>query len=103
MGSFKAELDKYRNEVQLLTRGKRGLQGIARVTGVYIIKYYKTLDELVKPLDLLCSSREADNTSKRVSNKIVEILTRLLNDKFITKSDYKNVFSSYIKDGDAQL
>ena len=92
VGSFKAELDKYRNEVQLLIREKWGLQGTGRVAGVYIIKYYKTPDELVERRDLLCSSKEAGNTSKRVSNEIVEILTRLLNDKFITKSDYKNVF-----------
>ena len=96
VASVKAELDKYRNEVEIARRALPGLR--KKGTGV---KYYKTPDELVKRLALLCSTMDAGNNSKRVSNELVEILTTLLNDKIISKREYKQIFSRYIKDGNA--
>ena len=60
------------------------------------IRFYKSHDELVKRLSLLCASREAGNTSKKVINELVEILDRLLNDKVIKKSEYKKIYKSYV-------
>ena len=96
MASFKAELDKFRNEVEIARRALPGLR--KKGTGV---KYYKKHAELVKRLALLRSTMDAGNNSKRVSNELVEILTTLLNDKIISKRDYKQIFSCYIKDGNA--
>ena len=96
VASFKAELDKYRNEVEIARRALPGLQ--KKGTGV---KYYKTPAELVKRLALLRSTMDDGNNSKRVSNELVEILTTLLNDKIISKREYKQIFSCYIKDGNA--
>ena len=96
VASFKAELDKYRNEVEIARRALPGLR--KKGTGV---KYYKTPAELVKRLALLRSTMDAGNNSKRVSNELVEILTTLLNDKIISKREYKQIFSRYIKDGNA--
>eukprot|EP00117_Sycon_ciliatum_P009595 scpid35372/ scgid11824/ len=49
------------------------------------IRFYKSPGELVDRLGLLCASREAGNTSKKVINELVEILDRLLNEKVIKK------------------
>ena len=60
------------------------------------IRFYKSPGELVERLGLLCASREAGNTSKKVINELVEILDRLLNDKVIKKSEYKKIYKSYV-------
>ena len=60
------------------------------------IRFYKSPGELVERLGLLCASREAGNTSKKVINELVEILDRLLNEKRIKKSEYKKIYKTYV-------
>ena len=60
------------------------------------IRFYKSPGELVERLGLLCASREAGNTSKKVINELVEILHRLLNEKRIKKSEYKKLYKTYV-------
>ena len=60
------------------------------------IRFYKSPGELVDRLGLLCASREAGNTSKKVINELVEILDHLLNEKVIKKSEYKKIYKSFV-------
>lgn len=54
------------------------------------IKYYKARPPV-------CYGKEARHDSTALSNDMVEILTALLNDSYITKDEYKEILHNYIE------
>lgn len=105
-----AEADDYRHRIDFhlganptpIKRGKRQPDLVPEDDDDELfgqgIKYYKSPDELIERLKLLCASIEAGNRSKEINNEIVEILDNLLNAKCITKADYKKIYLNYIDD-----
>jgi hypothetical protein len=61
---------------------------VQKGSGIIIYKYHSSCDELIKRLQVLRDSIEADNNSPVVRNEIVSILNILLNNCYINAKQY---------------
>ena len=53
-------------------------------------------EDLANRLAVLTGSIEAGNKSKHITNEIVNIITKLLNNDLINKEEYKTIYEKYI-------
>ena len=53
-------------------------------------------EDLANRLAVLTGSVDAGNKSKSITNEIVDLITKLLNNNFITKEEYKAIYEDYV-------